>query len=195
MNRNPNHPKPGSSILAEPIRCQMAIKSIKKLLKNEPRNHCLFTMGINTNFKAKELLQLKVKMVKNKKPGDVIEVLDTRSGKTKSVILNKSCIKVLQKLMDTKHLADDDYLFSGPKGALKLPSLNRLVKQWCHSVNLIGNYGTHSLRKTFGYQQGVQYGVALPTLMKTFNHSTKKETLRYLGMKNEQIKSIFENEI
>lgn len=44
--QNPNHPKPGSAIKVEPIRDIKAIKRIKKILSDQPRNLCLFTLGI-----------------------------------------------------------------------------------------------------------------------------------------------------
>jgi hypothetical protein len=36
--RNPNRPKPGSSIKVEPIRTKTAIENIKKILRDNPRN-------------------------------------------------------------------------------------------------------------------------------------------------------------
>jgi len=44
--RNPNHPKKGSSIKVEPIRTKAAIERIKaSLLHGEKyRDHCLFTL-------------------------------------------------------------------------------------------------------------------------------------------------------
>jgi len=41
-----NHPAKGSSIKVEPIRDRRAIADIKALLKDNPRNLCLFTLGI-----------------------------------------------------------------------------------------------------------------------------------------------------
>lgn len=50
---------------------------------------------------------------------------------------------------------DDAFLFNGLRGpaALKVPTLNNLVKDWCSQANLKGNYGSHTLRKTWGYMQ------------------------------------------
>ena len=44
---NFNHPKAGSSTKVQPIRDMKAIKRIKKVLADQPRNLCLFTLGIN----------------------------------------------------------------------------------------------------------------------------------------------------
>ena len=57
MQNNPNHPKKGSSIKVDPIKSLKDIKAIKKLLHDKPRDLCLFTLGINTNLRASDLLQ------------------------------------------------------------------------------------------------------------------------------------------
>ena len=62
---NPNHPLKGSTIHVEPIRDKTAIKRIKKLLRDHPRDLCLFTLGINTAFRANELLSLQVNQVEH----------------------------------------------------------------------------------------------------------------------------------
>ena len=53
---NYNHPKKGALINVEPIRDIDSINRIKKLLSDKPRDLCLFTIGINTNLRASDLL-------------------------------------------------------------------------------------------------------------------------------------------
>jgi hypothetical protein len=69
---NPNHPPKGSTIHVEPIREKTAIKRIKKMLRDHPRDLCLFTLGINTAFRANELLALTVNQVEHLGQGDVL---------------------------------------------------------------------------------------------------------------------------
>ena len=57
--KNPNHPKKGSAIKVEPIRDKKAIDRIKKQLRDSPRDLCLFILGINTAYRANELLAIK----------------------------------------------------------------------------------------------------------------------------------------
>jgi integrase len=73
--------------------------------------------------------------------------------------------------------------------------LNRLVKGWCKQINLKGNYGSHSLRKTWGYHQRKTFGVDIPTLMTCFNHSTQRQTLDYLCIQPEEVQSVYMNEL
>jgi hypothetical protein len=63
------------------------------------------------------------------------------------------------------------------------------------AINLKGNYGSHSLRKTFGYHQRVTFGRGIPELMVVFNHSTQRQTLEYLCIQPEEVKSLYLNEL
>jgi len=192
---NPNHPKKGSKIKVDPIKKLKDIKAIKKLLTGKPRDLALFTIGINTNLRASDLLRLKVDHVKDLKAGDTVEIKEQKTGKVRRITLNKTCIKAIQNLLASK-LYHNDYLFqSQRRHVLTVPSVHKLVKGWCGEINLKGNYGSHTLRKTFGYQQRVHFGVGLPELMVCFNHSTQKQTLDYLCIQPEEVKNIYMNEL
>jgi integrase len=192
---NFNHPKPGSEIKVEPIKSTKDINSIKKLLSDRPRDYCLLILGINTNLRASDLLQIKAGQVKSLKPMDEIEIKEKKTGKRRRVSLNKACVEAIKRLLATKDYGDNDPLFSGRRGPLTVPSVNRLVKEWCDAVNLKGNYGSHTLRKTFGFHQRVTFGRGVAELMVVFNHSSEKQTLSYLCVQPEEVKSIYANEL
>ena len=61
---NPNHPKLGDTTKVEPIRTVNAINKIKKNLAPSPRNFALFVVGINTAYRASELLSIRQKKKK-----------------------------------------------------------------------------------------------------------------------------------
>ncbi len=181
----------------EPIRRLEDIRSIKKLLADSPRDLLLFTMGINNGLRIGDLLQLKVKDVTGVKPGEHIVVREQKTGKDNILVINKATHKTLLSYLETANPARDDYLFKGRKGKepLTVSYANRLVKSWCRQINLRGNYGTHSLRKTFGYIQRVQYGVGFELLCRRFNHSNPAVTMRYLGIEDKEVNNILMNEI
>ena len=193
--KNPNHPKKGSTIKVQPITDIKDIKLIKKLLDDKPRDLCLFTLGINTNLRASDLLWIKAGQVRGLKPGGELVLREKKTGKERRITLNKTVINTIQRLLGSREYLDDDYLFSSKRGVLTVPSLNRLVKSWCRTINLRGNYGTHTLRKTFGYHQRVTFGMGLPELMTVFNHSSQKQTLDYLCVQPDEVKSLYLNEI
>lgn len=192
---NRNHPKKGSIIRVEPIKTLKDVKLIKKLLEDNPLYYALFVVGINTNLRASDLLALTVDQVRNLKPMDSILLREKKTGKVRYVHINKSAVEAVRRLLASRTYQPGDYLFQGQRGRLTVPSLNRLVKGWCREINLKGNYGSHTLRKTWGFHQRVTYGVGLPELMVAFNHSSPADTLRYLCVQPGEVKIIFENEI
>ena len=179
----------------EPIKAAKDIKAIKRLLAANPRNHALFTLGINTNLRASDLLRITAGQVRDVRPMDEIELKEQKTGKRRRISLNKSCVEALHALLKARDYSDKEPIFSGQRGPLTVPSVNRLVKQWCKTVNLKGNYGSHSLRKTWGYHQRVTFGRGLPELMVCLNHSSERQTLDYLCVRPEEIKSIYANEL
>lgn len=192
--RNYNHPKKGSQINVEPIKKAKQIKTIKAMLANKPRDLALFTIGINTNLRASDLLRITVGQVKDLKPNDDLELKEKKTGKVRRITLNKACIEAIQGLLETGKYIDKDYLFKSQRGpVLKVPTVNNMVKEWCRSINLKGNFGSHTLRKTWGYHQRVTFKTELPVLMECFNHSSQKQTLAYLCIQPEEIKNVYEN--
>ena len=194
---NPNHPEKGSKIKVEPIRELQDIKSIKKMVKDNPRNYCLFTFGINTALRASDLINLKVSDVRHIKAGGTLELKEKKTKKIRQITLNKSVVDAIQDLIKTEKLKDNEPLFKGQRGnqSLTVPSVHRLVKSWCKNINLKGNYGSHTLRKTFGYHQRKTFGHDLPTLVDVFGHSSQKQTLQYLCIQSDEIKNVYLNEL
>lgn len=195
---NPNHPKKGDKITVEPIRDMKDIESIKKLLSSRVRDLLLFTLGINNGLRCSDLLSLKVADVYSLKPGETVKIREQKTGKENVLMINKSTHKILRQYLDEMRPDDGDYLFKSRKGRnepLSVQSVNGMVKSWCRSINLKGNYGTHSLRKTFGYIQRKKYGVGSEVICKRFNHSSPSVTMRYLGIEDKEINGILMNEI
>lgn len=193
---NPNHPKKGSQIKVEPIKKVKDVKLIKALLADKPRDLALFTLGINTNLRASDLLRITVKHVREVAPGEELVLKEKKTGKERRITLNETVVEALQGYLRTVEYEDTAPLFQGQRSngkPLTVPSVNRLVKQWCKAANLKGNYGSHTLRKTWGFHQRVTFKVDIPVLMECFNHSSQKQTLAYLGIQPEEIKSVYKN--
>jgi integrase len=205
---NSNHPVKGSTIRVEPIKDLKDIKSIKTMLADKPRDLCLFTLGINTNLRASDLLHITAGQVRNLKAGDELTLKERKTGKHRRINLNKPVVTAIQSLLQSRDYRDNEPLFVGRRppmkgatgdqpayAALSVPSVTRLVKQWCRAINLRGNYGSHTLRKTFGYHRRVTFGRGLPELMEVFNHSSQAVTLRYLCVQEEEIRDIYMDEL
>ena len=90
-----------------------------------------------------------------------------------------------------------EYLFKSRKvkGHISSQSVGRLVKTWCKDINLAGNYGAHTLRKTWGYHQRINHGVGFEILCKRYNHSSPSITMGYLGIESKEVHDIRMTEI
>lgn len=193
---NANHPTAGSTIIVEPIRDTQNIAAIKKLIEHNPMYTALFTLGINTNLRASDLLEIRVRQVRGLMPMDELDLREKKTKNRRRITLNRSCIEAIRTLLASRDWQPDDYLFLGQRGErLTVPSVNRLVKQWCRKIGLRGNYGSHTLRKTWGYHQRVTYGVGLPELMTVFGHATQRQTLTYLCVQDDEVRDIYSNEL
>ncbi len=195
---NPNHPQKGDKIKVQPIRSTKDIENIRKLLSNNTRDLLMFCLGINNGVRCGDLLRLRSGQVKHLKPRETLTIKEQKTGKENVIMVNKTCHKVLRQYLEETHPHDDDYLFRSKKGQnqpLSVGTVNAMIKDWCESINLKGNYGTHTMRKTFGYIQRVKYGVGWELLCKRFNHSSPSITMRYLGIEDKEVNGILMNEI
>lgn len=197
--KNPNHPKKGSSTRVEPIRSLADIDAIKHYLSDNPRDLLLFVMGINNGLRASDLLKIRVGDVRYLNPGEHVTIKEQKTGKHNVLMVNKAVYKTLINYFGTVKPQDSDWLFPNKKHQdkhLSVIAANLLIKKWTKAINLKnGNFGTHSLRKTFGYIQRTVYKVGFEVLAKRFNHDSPSYTMRYLGIEDKEVNGILMNEI
>ena len=193
--QNPNHPKRGSSIKVDPIRDLNLIKQIKyNLLKAQQyRNHCLFTLGINTAWRANELLSLNVSQVIGLAAGDTLHLKQSKTDEYRTVLLNAVAVESIQLWLehyDFKICVKAPLFPSRQFGRLGVPALCNLVKRWCWSAGAAGNYGSHTLRKTWGYHQRMN-GASVALISRALGHTSEAQTLAYLGILAEEIRALY----
>jgi integrase len=196
-SRNPNHPKKGDRIAVDPIRKTKDIKSISKHIQDNPRDHLLFIMGVNNGLRTCDLIKLKVSQVRNLKVGDTLSIKESKTGKDNILVINKTVFKALKHYLEKVQPNDEDYLFPSRKGNSHIGTqrVSKLVKKWTNEINLKGNFGCHSLRKTWGFVQRTKFGVGFEIICKRYNHSNPSITMRYLGIQDKEVHNILMNEI
>lgn len=185
------------------VKALKELKDIAKikayLKKNNERDYTLFVLGLNVGLRASDLLALKVKDIYSS--GKVKAELTLREKKTekqRELFINESAATVLENYYNIAAFRnEEDYIFQSRKGdnkPIEVRSLNKMVKLWCKECRIKGNFGTHSLRKTFGYHlynNNSNNPYILPYLMKIFNHSSQSVTLRYIGIEKENIDTLY----
>ncbi|WP_428239530.1 tyrosine-type recombinase/integrase [Gynuella sp.] len=192
---NENHPRKGASIKVQPIRNLESIEQIKARLQSQPRNLCLFTLGINTAYRANELLSLTIGQVSHLKAGDILDIKQSKNSQYRLTILNTTTETSIQNWLayhPKRHHSNASLFLSQRRNrALSVAAVNRLVKRWCRDAGLPGNFSSHTLRKTWGYHQRVYNHASVAILMRAFGHASEAQTLDYLCILPDEIRSLY----
>lgn len=170
----------------QPLKSKRDISKIRSVLHG--RDLLLFTVGINSSLRISDILPLKVRDVS----GDYIELKESKTAKIKRIKIN-STIKKAVKMLVPNDADPNDWLFPSRKGDKPIGRVQawRILNSAAERAGLdYIRFGTHSLRKTFAYH-AYKSGVELPLLMRVLNHSSEKETLRYIGIESEQIDEVY----
>lgn len=138
----------------EPIRNLKDLEAMREAVTGNPRNLALLTVGINTNLRSGEIVSIGTGQVRGLEEGGAIEVKEEGTRTGREVRLNADCVEAIRALIEAESLKDEDKLFQSQRGGvLTVDSVDKLVRKWCEAVNLQGNYGGDSLRKTWEYHQ------------------------------------------
>jgi integrase len=185
----------------QPIKELQCIEQIKANLAGRPRDLALFVFGINTAFRASDILGLDMGIARKLKPGEPVVIREQKTGKRRPVTINPAVFDALQPLLATRRDArEDEPVFVGARGAtpgecITVCTLGKLVKKWCSDVGLTGDYSSHSLRKTFAYHQRKTHGIGIEMLQEAFGHSSGRITLNYACVQGDELRDMYMTEI
>ena len=185
----------------EPIRNRKKIEQVKNLLKGQGRYRdlLLFVVGINTALRVSDLLTLRIGDFVDEH-GEVRErfwLREEKRGKRNEVVINQSIQEALELYREAYQGVEenpDHFVFFNTRTHDYTQPISRKqvwqsISTICQDVGLRGNYGTHSLRKTWGYHARMN-GVDLALIMHKLNHSDLAYTKRYLGITDEELEEV-----
>ena len=185
----------------EPIRDRKKIAQIKYLLRGEGRfrDLLLFVVGINTALRISDLLELQVghflddhQHIKQR-----FWIKEQKRGKRQEVVINDSINETFDEYLAAypEIIGDlNNFIFFNTKANGFIQPIRRgqawkIIMNICQQVGLSGNFGTHSLRKTWGYHARMQ-GVDLALIMHKLNHESIAYTKRYLGITDDELQAV-----
>lgn len=144
------------------------------------------------------MLSIKVGQVDYLRPGDRLDIKQSKTQKHRATTINNVSVEAIENWLRHHPETDKDApLFLSQKGgALLVPVVTNMVKLWCRKAGLRGNYGSHTLRKTWGYHQLRQNKrtrphMVLPILMDAYGHSSQQQTLDYLCIQSDEVANLF----
>ncbi len=183
----------------EPIRDLKKIAQIKNLLRGQGniRDLLLFELGINSALRVSDLLDIRVLDVFSSidTPTDFFDVKEEKTGKANRITITpkvKETLKLYAETYPEVVKNPNHYIFFAKK---KFPNGIEAIKRgmsWiilsklCEAVGLKGNFGNHTLRKTWGYQARIQ-GIPLEIIQHKLNHSSLAVTQKYLWITADEI--------
>ena len=184
----------------EPIRDRKKIAQIKNLLRGQRRYRdlLLIVVRINSSLRISDLLGLKIGQLLDEK-GNIKSrfwIKEQKRGKRHEVAINQSIKEALvEYLKEYPYVADDgeNYLFFNPTThqPIKRGQAWKFITKICTEVGLQGNYGTHSLRKSWGFHARMQ-GIDLALIMHKLNHESIAYTKRYLGITDDELQAVMQ---
>jgi integrase len=173
----------------EPIRSKEKLERMYNYLKKKNEKYALlFKFGLNTGLRISDILPIKIKDIftDDGKFREYLILKEKKTDKEKKIKLNNALRKSIEQYLKSKKISYNDYLFPSRKGGhIGRVQSYRVLRQAANAVG-VENFGTHSLRKTWGYwtYKLSKYNIGL--IMDTFNHSSPKITLRYIGVSQDQ---------
>jgi integrase len=177
------------------------IAQIKNLLRGQGhiRDLLLFTVGVNTALRISDLLQLQI--------GQFLDdrgrykhrfwIHEHKRNKRHEVVINQSIREALEEYLEvypgvaenSGHFVFFNTKTNGYFEPIRRGQAWKFIVSICHEVGLTGNFGTHSLRKTWGYHARMQ-GVDLALIMHKLNHESIAYTKRYLGITDDELEAV-----
>jgi integrase len=160
----------------EPIRDRKKIAQIKNLLRGQRRfrDLLLFVVGINTALRISDLMQLQIShfLDEQERIKRRFWIKERKRGKRHEVVINTSIREALDEYLaafpDIVENRNNFVFFSSNTNDYSLPIKRgqawKFITSICHEAGLSCNYGTHSLRKTWGYHARMS-GVDLALIM------------------------------
>ncbi len=185
---------------AEPIKKIEDILAISKYYidSKKYRDNLLFITGINTGLRQSDLRRLRLCDVMNKDMTEKTDIAvgELKTNKVRHIAINDAIKKALRLYLENVDVGLGDFLFrsnsnngSNINKPIERYSIQRILQSAVKHVGLGIRCGTHTMRKTFGYQfmkQNERNPRALHFLMDLFNHSSEAITLRYIGINKEE---------
>lgn len=179
---------------AKPIKSDSSVKDLQDYLKlKSERDYLLFVIGITTGYRAGDLVDLKVRDIKDflengyfsiiekKKLNTIRNPKDKDKVKPREVIIVPHLRRILREYII--NMRDYEYIFQSRKGSnqhILVSSASRMLNEAGAFFGL-KNISCHSLRKTYAYKI-YEETQDIFVVKEMLGHSSVEITKRYIGL-------------
>lgn len=170
---------------------------VRKLFKNgEYRLSLLVGCGCFFGLRISDLRTLKWEMLLGQ---ECFMIQEKKTGKRRIIRINQGFQKHIGDCYKELKISNpEEYCFlSRKKQVYTTQRINIMLKEIKERYNVkIGNFSTHTFRKTFGRKvvdtAGSDAEMALIKLSEIFNHSSPAITRRYLGLRQQELEEVYD---
>ena len=154
--------------------------------RGNTRDTALWALGISTGLRISDLLSLQVRDILDVS-GEVagrISVVESKSRKARGISLLDFAKQALREHLSGKSLSPSSFIFpsrKGPDAPLTRQQAYRLVRKWCGDCGFKGDFGTHTIRKTYATAAYVATGRDPVATARLTGHSNPAQLLHYIG--------------
>lgn len=158
---------------------------------------CYCILSFCTGLRFSDVRKLKWCDILNQRK---VITMAKKTGKTHVIPIGQNASDHFTTLYERMGKPDKrDFILANKKGSENKPVsiqyINRTLKQWAIQYELdIDNFSTHTFRKTFGryvYEKSGRTEKSLVYLNRIFKHTSLDTTMIYLGIRDDEISSIF----
>lgn len=195
---------------SEPVRDKETLNKIEQYLLNNTRygerNWLIFILGINLGRRTDDILSLRIGDVfDGRRVVDHLQIIENKTQKPIKIRIAPEIQNVIfNYIMRIPSFTLYDYLFQSQKGGyVSRKRYWEILKKARDDLDLDFRLSPYSTRKTWAYTQYQNNkGVVLEggydivdQLQEMFNHSTRRMTLRYLGISGKNADTLQETNV
>ena len=179
----------------KPIKDIKRVFDIQDYLKyKSERNYVLFVLGITTGYRAGDLVELKVRDVKEAIRRGRFEILEGKKKNSNNIREKNRRARPAEILPEVETILkkyirdkkDYEYMFPSRKGNknIKVSRVTEILKEAAEYFGM-EDITAHSMRKTYAYTVYIENDCDIIAVKEMLCHSSIEETKVYLGLDNE----------
>ena len=156
----------------------------------------LIAIGCFTGLRISDILAIRWEQLLS---SDKLTIIEQKTQKTRSIKLNPQLRQHINDCYDhTSPVIVHAPILVSQKGTVfTIQRINSILKEIKAKYHLhIDNFSSHSLRKSFGRKvlemNRDNAELAIVKLMELFNHSSVSITKRYLGLRQQELMSVYD---
>lgn len=169
--------------------------------ENNLRNYAYFILDVNTARRSGDILNLTVRNILNEDGTfrDHIIITEQKTGKKTYTYMNNSVREALAEYLESKYPYNmSDLLFTNYKTGetLTVDAIRKAIKRCAVAIGMKGNFGSHSLRKTFIAElikNNPNNKEIEMMASKALNHNNVETTYAYAGFTQTKMDNMFKS--